>query len=73
MTVKEIIEKFLDEHGYDGLYNENGECACKRDDLMPCRHYCGDGQESCCVGYLQPITDTDTYFKIGEEKPEVKK
>lgn len=35
MTVKEIIEKYLKDNNYDGLYYP-GECACKLDDLMPC-------------------------------------
>ncbi|MDP2365057.1 MAG: hypothetical protein Q8M94_14970 [Ignavibacteria bacterium] len=34
MTVKEIIEKYLRENGYDGLFYE--ECFCEIDDLFPC-------------------------------------
>lgn len=35
LTVKEIIKKYLDENGYDGLYCPD-LCACKSDDLAPC-------------------------------------
>ena len=49
MTVKEIVKKYLIEHGYDGLYS-SGECACKLDDFMPCG--C-EGIELCEAGYLQ--------------------
>lgn len=48
MTVKEIVKKYLEDNGYDGLWNEY-DCACKNDDLMPC------GVEdaiNCEAGYL---------------------
>ena len=34
MTVKEIVEKYLRENGYDGLAGE--DCGCGLDDLAPC-------------------------------------
>jgi len=34
MTCKEIIQDYLKTHGYDGLYNEMGECGCDGD--APC-------------------------------------
>lgn len=33
MNVKEIVEAHLKAHGYDGLWNADGECACKVGDL----------------------------------------
>lgn len=43
MTVKEIVEKYLKDNKYDGLYYP-GECACSIEDgLMPC-----DGDSSEC-------------------------
>ena len=47
MDVLEIIEEYLEVHGYDGLY-EPGECACKSGDLAPC----GNIGHSCQPGYL---------------------
>jgi hypothetical protein len=34
MTIKEIVESWLKEHKYDGLWNE--DCGCQIGDLMPC-------------------------------------
>jgi len=66
MNVKEIVEQFLEANGYDGLYNENGGCACKRDDLMPCRNVCGTSQDDCRAGYLKNSVDAE--FVIVEHK-----
>ncbi len=49
MEVKEIVEKWLTENGYDGLYSD-GSCACENSNLMPCDEYYGD----CEAGYKQP-------------------
>lgn len=35
MNVKEIIEKYLKENGYDGLY-EDDYCGCGLENLAPC-------------------------------------
>ena len=71
MTVREIIKKYLEENGFDGLYNP-GECACKKDDLMPCS--CDD-MENCKPGYFQPCSGPDERldgwdFHIGPKKIE---
>lgn len=70
ITVKEMVKLYLKKYSYDGLYNPESECACKLDELMQCEHYCGTGQESCCAGYLQPVTYPDIEFVIGKNKPE---
>ena len=49
MNCKQIIEAYLREHGFDGLWCP-GECACLLDDLMPCGEGCG----SCEPGYRVP-------------------
>ena len=36
MNVKLIVEDYLTAHGYDGLYSEDGECGCLKDDLFAC-------------------------------------
>ena len=38
MTVKKIVENYLRENDYEGLYSE--EYGCRLDDLMPCGEYC---------------------------------
>jgi len=35
MNCREIVKKYLEENGYDGLYC-HGECGCLLDDLAPC-------------------------------------
>lgn len=50
MTVKEIVSQCLVDRGFDGLYNDNGECGCLRDDLAPC----GEMSELCEAGYRHP-------------------
>ena len=45
MTAKEIVKKYLEEYGYDGLYGD--ECGCLKDDLSPCCEF----MEDCKPGY----------------------
>ena len=36
MNLQEIVKQWLVDHGYDGLYNADGECACDTGDIMTC-------------------------------------
>lgn len=45
MHVKEIVKKYLEENGFDGLYCE--DCGCDKNDLISCDEYCG----FCSPGY----------------------
>lgn len=70
MTVKEIIEAYLKEHGYDGLCG--CECGCSLDELMECSetdtYLCEPGYKIPC----DPKTcqaDGDCDFHIGPNKP----
>ena len=48
VTVKGILEKYLRENGYDGLYAARIDCGCSlRDGLIPCD---GWGVEACKAG-----------------------
>jgi len=50
MTVLEIVKKYLQDNGYDGLYGD--ECACCVDDLIPCDadfSDCKPGYKNICV------------------------
>lgn len=62
MEVREIVEKYLETNGYDGLFSPY-ECACKRGDLMPCE----SDVSSCEPGYLQPEGNEEEYL-IGPTK-----
>ena len=46
MIVKEILKEWLEEHGFDGLW-DGDECGYRNDDLMPCES-CPD---MCEPGY----------------------
>ena len=52
MTVREIVEAYLKEHGFDGLYHDN-DCGCRIGDLMPCTaesvEYCKPGYKIKCT------------------------
>ena len=49
MNVREIIEEYLKAHGFDGLYNNNGQCACEIGDLSPCYE---NSEMECEPGYM---------------------
>lgn len=57
-SVREIVRKHLEREGYDGLFNEVGECACLRDDLAPC----GSMNELCEEGYRVECADPECEF-----------
>ena len=58
MEVHQIVREYLNNRGYDGLFNINGECACLLDDLAPC----GEMSMHCKVGFK---TETKDSFKVG--------
>ena len=51
MNVRELLEKTLQENGFDGLLQEDGECACQIGDLVPCESdftNCKPGYKTLC-------------------------
>ena len=61
-TVKDIVKEYLKANGYDGLYNDAVDCACKGDQLF----CCGEVGMECKAGCLQPSDDDSEYeFVIG--------
>lgn len=52
MNVKEILEQWLKEHGFDGLVSEFEECSCEIGDLAPCDY----SFLNCKPGYKIPCT-----------------
>lgn len=67
MKVRQIVEAYLKENGFDGLFNTNGECACVLDDLVAC----GELSEDCQAGYKKPCDeDEDGHtWIVSAEKP----
>ena len=64
MTLKELVEKWLRENGYDGLFNPD-DCACDLNDLFPC----DCPQADCEPGYLCDCDCRDHDWHICREKP----
>jgi hypothetical protein len=71
MTLLDILREGLVAHGFDGLYNVDGECACKLNDLCPCNSYDGGLSEECSPGYLNPCPTTcgEHSWHIAKWKP----
>lgn len=69
MTIAEVLKEWLLEHGYDGLFNSDGECACTLGDLGPCESW----PEGCEPGYIATCPETcgEHDWHIQREKPEV--
>ena len=50
MSVLEIVKKYLEAEGFDGLYHQFG-CACEKNDLAPCGNFgpdCEPGYKTAC-------------------------
>jgi hypothetical protein len=45
--VIDILEAWLKQNDYDGLYNESNGCACRKGNLVPCEERIAD----CIAGY----------------------
>jgi len=69
MNVEEIVKKYLKENGYDGLWNENGECSCELDDLFPCNGFYGHCQPGYKVLGCLLECGQGCKFHIMAEKP----
>lgn len=53
-TLREIVETYLRQNGFDGLYNLWIECGCTVDDLMPCERA---DEVNCAAGYRVRLED----------------
>ena len=60
MNVLDIVKAYLEANGYDGLYNEWGECACLVSDLAPCALISTD----CAAGMKGPCDCGDHDWHI---------
>jgi hypothetical protein len=68
MNVKEIIEKYLRDNGYDGLCYADEECGCLLEDLIPCGEPC----DQCVPGYngADPSGEHDSFIYEKKEDAE---
>jgi hypothetical protein len=54
MTINDIVKKYLEENGFDGLFSQY--CGCRIDDLIPCGEICMD----CEPGYIKKQNTKDS-------------
>lgn len=73
MTIQEIVEEYLRREGYDGLFNEEGECDCVVGDLFPCAmlYDCRAGNFIPCPRPDVCSLGPDEHFHIREKNPEI--
>ena len=68
MTVLEIVKKYLEDNGYDGLCNTDFECGCSINNLEPC----GAMRSDCQAAYVAESPDNPDYdylyFPTKEER-----
>lgn len=71
IKLREIVKNYLEQNGFGGLFNSDGECGCELPDLMPC----DQPSESCCAGYKIKCNEKCDHecgkcdWHIQEEKP----
>ena len=72
---KEMIRRYLEEHGFDGLWwSDDGHhgCSCDLNDFMPCG---GEGATDCFAGYKTKGCSEDCgmgcEFHVGEKKEKI--
>jgi hypothetical protein len=66
MTLKEIVEQYLRQNGFDGLYTD--ECGCLLDDLFPCSAPAVDCQAGYKTMGCSPECGLGCAFHVGPEK-----
>ncbi len=68
MTVQDIILKYLNDNGFDGL-TDCDDCACEKNNLAPCDDM---AMLNCIPGYLIKCRGCSDYdFCINTEKTTV--
>lgn len=67
IDVGDLIVEYLEKHGYHGLYNEYGECACLIKDIGACE----DISLDCVPGYMSPCTCGEHDFHITKVQREI--
>jgi hypothetical protein len=59
MIIRKIVEKYLRDNSYDGLFNEEDNCACDLNGLLSCcdSTFSGEDIVNCKPGYKIIITE----------------
>lgn len=66
VTVLEIVKKYLEDRGFDGLYHKFG-CCCLLEDLMICDGESWDIRQ-CQPGYQQLCNCGEHELHVGPEQ-----
>lgn len=64
MTVWRIVSEYLIGNGYDGLYNDEGECGCNIENIVECDEI----KSNCNPGYQSKCDCGDHLYHIGSKK-----
>lgn len=62
--VYKMVMDYLKSNGFDGLFSEDGHCACLTEDFNPCGEICGD----CEAGYKRDCPTGNCEFHICRSK-----
>lgn len=58
MNVRQMVEKYLKENGFDGLFADvPGGCGCEIGDLMPCEEPCDVCEAGVKIVCIDPDCD----------------
>jgi len=60
IDVRDILDAYLIANAFDGLFNEDADCACQVGDLAPC----GEGFMHCMAGHRKPCDCGDHDWHI---------
>jgi len=55
MTIGRLIKDYAKEHGYSGLFNDEGECGCSLEEHFPCDNV----DMNCQFGYVTECVNCD--------------
>jgi hypothetical protein len=69
MNIKEIVKKYLDDNGYDGVVNIDIECGCSKEDFPLCQEACDECEAAYRAKNDNPLED-DYFFTL--QKPAAK-
>ena len=68
MMVTGMVKEYLQQNGYDGLCNTDGECGCSLEDLAPC----GEMSDACAAAYKCECEDCQDKYDCDVVFSEVK-
>ena len=79
MLLKDIVQEYLEKHGFTAVVNPELNCGCTKDNLFPCKHpsdgcqagyynFCDDCQHPCVEN--PEASDLETCFSLPDTRQE---